>query len=37
MLRTLGRTGSDFVVGKAERLEGERLFVTPLMERNHRV
>lgn len=37
MLRTLDRTGSDFVVGKAERLEGERRFVTPLMERNHRV
>ena len=37
MLRTLRRTGSDFVVGCAERLDGERRFITPLMERNHRV
>jgi glycosyltransferase involved in cell wall biosynthesis len=35
MLRALERTGSDFVVGAAERLEGERRYVTPLMRRNH--
>lgn len=35
MLRTLEQTGSDFVVGKAERLEGQRRSVTPLMQRNH--
>ncbi|MBO0842932.1 MAG: glycosyltransferase [Nocardioides sp.] len=36
MLRTLRRTGSDFVVGSAERVtdDGSR-FVTPLMRRNH--
>lgn len=41
MLATLERTGSDFVVGNAEREElrpdGDRRFVTPLMRRNHRV
>lgn len=37
MLRTLQGTGSDFVVGSAERLDGGRRFITPLMERNHRV
>lgn len=37
MLKTLKRTGSDFVVGKAERLDGDRRFVTPLMQRNHEV
>jgi glycosyltransferase involved in cell wall biosynthesis len=37
MLGTLRRTGSDFVVGSAERLQGERRFITPLMERNHGV
>jgi CDP-glycerol glycerophosphotransferase len=36
-LRSLKRTGSDFSVGKAVRVAGERRFVTPLMERNHRV
>jgi hypothetical protein len=40
MLTTLDRTGSDFVVGNAEREEvrpeGSRRFVTPLMRRNHR-
>lgn len=40
MLRTLKRTRSDFVVGSAERIEGEgeaqRRFITPLMARNHR-
>jgi len=35
MITTLRRTGSDFVVGSAERLHGERRFVTPLMRRNH--
>lgn len=35
MLRTIRRTGSDFVVGKAERLDGDHRFVTPLMQRNH--
>lgn len=35
MIGTLRRTGSDFVVGSAERVEGERRFVTPLMRRNH--
>ena len=35
MLATLRRSGSDFVVGKAERLEGTRRSVTPLMQRNH--
>lgn len=34
-LRSLRRTGSDFTVGKAVRVAGERRFVTPLMERNH--
>ena len=37
MLRTLEATGSDFVVGAAERVHGDRRFMTPLMERNHRV
>ena len=37
MLRTLQHTGSDFVVGSAERSRGGRRFITPLMERNHRV
>jgi glycosyltransferase involved in cell wall biosynthesis len=37
MLRTLRRTRSDFVVGKAERLHDDRRFVTPLMQRNHEV
>lgn len=36
MMRTLEETGSDFVVGKMERVAGERRFVTPLMRRNHR-
>jgi hypothetical protein len=36
MMRTLEKTGSDFVVGKMERLTGARRFVTPLMRRNHR-
>ena len=35
MLRTLRSTGSDFVVGSAERVEGDRRFITPLMRRNH--
>jgi CDP-glycerol glycerophosphotransferase len=35
MIDTLRRTGSDFVVGAAERVEGERRFMTPLMRRNH--
>lgn len=34
-LATLERTGSDFVVGGAERQDGGRRFVTPLMRRNH--
>lgn len=34
-LRSLKRTGSDFAVGKAVRVTGDRRFVTPLMERNH--
>ncbi len=34
-LRSLRRTGSDFSVGKAVRVTGDRRFVTPLMERNH--
>jgi glycosyltransferase involved in cell wall biosynthesis len=37
MLRTLLRTGSDFVVGSAERVSTERRYVTPLMKRNHEV
>lgn len=37
MLRTLAATGSDFVVGSAERVEGTRRFMTPLMRRNHAV
>ena len=36
MLATLDRTGSDFAVGRAERVDKQRRFVTPLMERNHR-
>jgi glycosyltransferase involved in cell wall biosynthesis len=36
MMRTLEKTGSDFVVGNMERLAGDRRFVTPLMRRNHR-
>ena len=35
MLKTLKKTGSDFVVGKAERVSTERRYVTPLMQRNH--
>jgi glycosyltransferase involved in cell wall biosynthesis len=35
MLKTLRKTGSDFVVGKAERVSTERRYVTPLMQRNH--
>ena len=37
MLATLEATGSDLVIGAAERVDGERRFTTPLMERNHRV
>ena len=37
MLRTLQATGSDFVVGAAERVRGRRHFMTPLMRRNHEV
>ena len=37
MLDTLRRTGSDMVVGAAERVRGEERYMTPLMERNHRV
>ncbi len=37
MLQTLQRTGSDMVVGAAERVRGQRRFMTPLMERNHQV
>jgi len=37
MLATLRQTGSDFVVGKAERVGPGRRFVTPLMQRNHEV
>lgn len=36
LLRTLRRTGSDFVVGAAERVAEHGRFTTPLMERNHR-
>lgn len=36
MLATLERTRSDFVVGAAERVTGDRRFMTPLMKRNHR-
>lgn len=36
MLETLERTGSDFVVGSAERVAGERHIPMPLMRRNHR-
>ncbi len=36
MLHTLRRTGSDMVVGAAERVRGKRRFMTPLMRRNHR-
>ena len=35
MLRTLRRTGSDFVVGNVERVDGDHRFMTPLMRRNH--
>ncbi len=37
MLRTLQTTGSDFVVGAAERVRGDERFMTPLMRRNHQV
>ena len=37
MVATLEQTGSDLVVGAAERVDGERRFMTPLMRRNHRV
>ena len=37
MLRTLRRTGSDFVVGKAARVSDTEWFVPPLMQRNHTV
>lgn len=37
MLRTLRRTGSDFVVGKAARVSETEWFVPPLMQRNHEV
>lgn len=37
MLRTLRRTGSDFVVGKAARVSDTEWFVPPLMQRNHEV
>lgn len=37
MLQTLSDTGSDFVVGAAERVRGRRRFTTPLMRRNHEV
>lgn len=37
MMATLQHTGSDFVVGSAERVAGDRRFITPLMRRNHRV
>ncbi len=36
MMRTIRSTGSDVVVGKIERVSGDRRFVTPLMRRNHR-
>lgn len=36
MLATLEQTGSDLVIGSAERVDGERRFTTPLMARNHR-
>lgn len=35
MLRTLRRTGSDFIVGKAARVSETEWFVPPLMARNH--
>ncbi|MBV9831555.1 MAG: glycosyltransferase, partial [Marmoricola sp.] len=35
MLRSTTSTGSDVVVGKAERDDGTRRWATPLMERNH--
>lgn len=37
MLRTLEATGSDFVVGRLKRDDGERRYATPRMRRNHRV
>lgn len=35
MVRTLEQTGSDLVVGTAERDNGQRRWQTPLMKRNH--
>jgi glycosyltransferase involved in cell wall biosynthesis len=37
MMRTLERTGSDFVVGSAERLTADGPVAMPLMRRNHRI
>ncbi|HET8561584.1 MAG TPA: glycosyltransferase family 2 protein [Marmoricola sp.] len=36
MVRTLEATGSDLVVGTAERVDGQRRWMTPRMEVNHR-
>lgn len=37
MIATLRSSGSDFVVGCAERVDDGRRFITPLMQRNHEV